>query len=245
MARDDRSTLLLHRNGSHCTCYFDHLYQLGSLTGWQDNFPHDILQFDLSKKPPLPLQTRVVQSADGDYEEFLSDRLCPLMTQFLQERAPSSLVGLQSPLWQRLKHYAAFKDGTLSVREHVPTYLHAFIRLFRQRFPRGRLILSDFDTLPDTISAEKGAPVVQTRIAGQAIACKTYLLKKGFFDIFYPTDFKALKALLERENGSPYQILSHSDFIEKYGDIQATTMQNGENPMRDAYGNVTMLLGRQ
>ena len=41
------------------------------------------------------------------------------------------------------------------------------------------------------------APVVQTRIRGTMVPCDTFLVKQGYFDIFFPTDFNKLRDMYE------------------------------------------------
>ena len=62
--------------------------------------------------------------------------------------------------------------------------------------PRHRLLLSDFASLPDTVPGVCG-PVVQTRVRGTTVPCETLLVKQGFFDIFFPTDFPKLRDMYE------------------------------------------------
>lgn len=84
----------------------------------------------------------------------------------------------------------------LSKTEFVPTRLLDLLRTLRTHFPRHRLILSDFSSLPDTIPGVN-APVVQTRFRNITVPCTTLLVKQGFFDIFFPTDFERLRDMYE------------------------------------------------
>jgi hypothetical protein len=52
--------------------------------------------------------------------------------------------------------------------------------------------MSDFSQLPDAVPGRNG-PVVQTRYGNTMVPCGTFLVKQGFFDIFFPTDFELLK----------------------------------------------------
>lgn len=163
--------------------------------------------------------------------------------------------------------------------------------MLRDKFPRHRLLLSDFSSLPDTIPGYN-APVVQTRVNNVMVPCETYLVHQGYFDIFFPTNFALLRDLYEcvvggddethdsgvrasplgnlaspTRSGSTFfssegrrkviegvisssglavgerqsSVYTHREFLEKYADLDATTLRNGENPMLDFYQNVKFL----
>jgi hypothetical protein len=61
-------------------------------------------------------------------------------------------------------------------------------------FPRHRLLLSDFDYLPTPIRGID-APLVQTRQRYSMIPCSTYLVTRGWFDIFFPTNFELMSEI--------------------------------------------------
>ncbi|KAG9092554.1 hypothetical protein FRC07_011628 [Ceratobasidium sp. 392] len=181
----------------------------------------------------------------------------------------------------------------MTQREFIPTKLVQFLTVLKDKFPRHRLLLSDFSSLPDTIPGYN-APVVQTRVGDVMVPCETYLVHQGYFDIFFPTDFDLLRDMYEcvvgggDENDStstggrasplasvaspmrlgsnffsaqgrrrPVEgvlsasglavgerksnVYTHREFLEKYADLDATTLQNGENPMLDFYQNVKFL----
>jgi len=66
----------------------------------------------------------------------------------------------------------------------------------RQHFPRHRLLLSDFSSLPDTIPGVN-SPVVQTRYQNTTVPCSTLFVQPGYFDIFFPTNFERLRDMYE------------------------------------------------
>jgi len=84
----------------------------------------------------------------------------------------------------------------LSPAEYVPTRLLNLLQTLRTHFPRHRLLLSDFSSLPDTIPGVN-SPVVQTRFRNITVPCTTLLVKQGYFDIFFPTDFERLRDMYE------------------------------------------------
>ena len=97
----------------------------------------------------------------------------------------------------------------LSTAEYVPTRLLNLVRTLRTCFPRHRLLLSDFFSLPDTISGVN-APVVQTRFRNITVPCTTLLVKQGYFDIFFPTNFERLRDMYEYTLSQPPSDLASS-----------------------------------
>lgn len=84
----------------------------------------------------------------------------------------------------------------------MPTRMLSLLRTLRTWFPRHRLLLSDFSSLPDTVPGVN-APVVQTRFRNTTIPCQTLLVKQGYFDIFFPTDFERVRDMYEYLLGQP------------------------------------------
>ncbi|KXN90688.1 hypothetical protein AN958_03973 [Leucoagaricus sp. SymC.cos] len=95
-----------------------------------------------------------------------------------------------------------------------------------------RLLLSNLSSLTDTIPGVN-APVVQTRFRNTTVPCSTLMVRQGYFDIFFPTNFERLRdiGLLVGERKS-------SVFIQTYADLNKTMLRNGENPLLDLYQNV-------
>jgi hypothetical protein len=78
----------------------------------------------------------------------------------------------------------------------------SLLRTLRTHFPRHRLLLSDFSSLPDAIPGVN-APVVQARVRGSAVACSTLFVRPGLFDIFFPTHFNRLRDMYEHVLAQP------------------------------------------
>lgn len=184
----------------------------------------------------------MTRAEDGSFVEDYTEHVSADLAAYMEARpSPSPLLrGL------KLRSFAArYVPGIddLSAREHAPTSAYKLLRILKRHFPRARAIISDFAHLHDTISPrEHRAPVVQTRVNGQMVPCSTYLLMKGYFDIFYPTDFEELRRMLPQPNGQPGRVLTHRTFMERYADMEAARTQSGEVPARDMYTNVKMLL---
>lgn len=128
-----------------------------------------------------------------------------------------------SPLLRKLKSNLPLSPN-LTAPEFLPTKSLMLLDVLKEKFPAHRLLMSDFSELTDTVPGVN-APVVQTRYEGevsfsafssmlpklvvweeikrtesgnvfeQTVACTTYLVQPGFFDIFFPTDFNLLRDL--------------------------------------------------
>ncbi|CAE6413877.1 unnamed protein product [Rhizoctonia solani] len=258
-----------------------------------DNFAHDIIRYE--HETLRPLQAIVAVNQLGDFFELYEPVHDPLISRFLNLRSrirhtsPALAPSLTNNSFIRtIRPYFPFAPN-MTQREFVPTKLLEFLILLHDKFPRHRLLLSDFSSLPDTIPGYN-APVVQTRVNDIMIPCETYLVHQGYFDIFFPTNFELLRDMYECIVGggdsgkgtrasplgsvvgpiklgsnffSPQgrrkpiegvlsssglavgerksNVYAHREFLEKYADLDATTLRNGENPMLDFYQNVKFL----
>lgn len=108
----------------------------------------------------------------------------------------------------------------LSSAEYIPTRLLNLVQTLRTYFPRHRLLLSDFSSLPDTIPGIN-APVVQTRFQNLTVPCSTLLVKQGYFDIFFPTNFDRLHDMYEFTLSQP--LPSSEDDASRISPLAATS----------------------
>lgn len=150
-------------------------------------------------------------SSTGDYEEVYEPVSDPLIQRYLEYRdAAGHLPAAHSnpitsrPWVRRLRQHLPFAPN-ISKPEFIPTQLVRFLELLRDKFPRHRLLLSDFSSLPDAMEGAYNAPVVQTRYKGTMIPCSTYMVQPGYFDIFFPTNFELLLDLYQVVMGSRHQ----------------------------------------
>ena len=215
-----------------------------------DNLPHDIVRYD--PRTGRPLQAVVLIDQDGEFDEMYTPSMDELPRRYLSLRQklgrrhlpPLHPQNLPSSLRQFL-HMLPY-SGKLTAKEFIPTTLLSLWDVLSQYFPHHHLILSDFDSLPNAIPGYM-APVVQTRYQKAMVPCTTYLVQQGYFDIFFPTNFDELRGIYSMLCPSYFgtrrtQVLTHRQFIERWGDIEATTTKSGENPLRDYYENVKMLI---
>ncbi|KWU42833.1 DUF185-domain-containing protein [Rhodotorula sp. JG-1b] len=166
-----------------------------------DNLSHDVVRYTTDTYEPL--QCVVSVDAAGDYTELYEPVSDPLLARYLslRSRLPSSRARshpsraipallAKFPVLRRLYATIPFAPN-LTRPEFVPTRQLELLEILRDKFPNHRLLMSDFETLPDAIEGFN-APVVQTRYAGETVPCTTYLVQPGFFDIFFPTDFHTM-----------------------------------------------------
>lgn len=143
----------------------------------------------------------------GDFDTYYTKVSDPLILDFLELRRR---LGQQPPVPRRFQ-ISAFRKiysnipfaANLSGEDYIPTRLLTLLRTLRNHFPRHRLLLSDFSSLPDTIPGYN-APVVQIRHQNRTIPCRTLTVHPGSFDIFFPTNFEYLRDMYEYILSQPH-----------------------------------------
>ncbi|KAF7356212.1 Protein arginine methyltransferase NDUFAF7 [Mycena venus] len=170
-----------------------------------DNFAHDMIRYDL--RTLQPLQAFVTVDDRGDYDMIYTPVTDPLIASFLKLRTrlahPPAIPRLLRAAPALLRAYTNLPFGpNLSRAEYIPTRLLSLLRTLRNHFPRHRLLLSDFSSIPDAIPGVN-APVVQTRFQNTTVPVTTLLVAPGYFDIFFPTDFTRLRDMYEHILSEP------------------------------------------
>ncbi|OCF55583.1 hypothetical protein L486_07067 [Kwoniella mangroviensis CBS 10435] len=174
-----------------------------------DNFAHDMIRYDISTLTPF--QGVVAIDSSGDFSmiyEPITDPLIRRVQAYKRLLPPSSSTTppLSSPLLYsgllRSLYTSLPFSANLSQPDFLPTKSILFLEHLREKLPNHRLLISDFDTLPDAVEGRNG-PVVQTRYGGSMIPCETFLVKQGYFDIFFPTDFELLRDIYSVIMNSP------------------------------------------
>lgn len=234
-----------------------------------DNFPHDLVRYDITTGEPY--QGHVLVDEHGDFYEFFSPELSYYTNALLQLRENSTESVLKhSKTWrgklERAKSLVPFishdnvhplvqssyklglkqsllpfKDN-LTPGEFIPTRLLHFFQILKHRFPNHSLICSDFNALPKTIPGYYNAPVVQTVLKDRMVDVTTYMVNQGYFDIMFATDFNLAGSLYKQVTGKVPRVELHSEFLEQWADVNATTTRAGENPMLDFYRNVSFMI---
>ncbi len=144
---------------------------------------------------------------DGEFDMLYTPVTDPLVMSFLDIRKK---LGHQPPISRALRTSETLRKvfanlpfaPNLSAAEYIPTRMLSLLRTLREYFPRHRLLLSDFSSLPDTIPGVN-APVVQTRFQNVMVPCTKLLVMRGYFDIFFPTNFEQLRDMYEHTLSQP------------------------------------------
>ncbi|EPQ26155.1 uncharacterized protein PFL1_06363 [Pseudozyma flocculosa PF-1] len=174
-----------------------------------DNLAHDVVRYSTSTLEPF--QALVSIDETGDMHELwepVSDPLIQRYLDLLRSIYPSTsslpLAASSSPLLRyipsslrsTLANHLPFYPN-LTPPHYLPTGSLQMMDVLRRHFPLHRLVVSDFDSLPDACEGVD-APVVQTRFRGTMVPVTTYMVLQGYFDIFFPTDFRTLREVYNR-----------------------------------------------
>lgn len=148
-----------------------------------------------------PYQGIITVDPEGEFDTLYTPVTDPLIAEFLDLRRqldhplPVSKLLQSSDTLRKIYLSLPFAPN-MSKEEYIPTRLLSLLRTLRNHFPRHRLLMSDFSSLPDTIPGSN-APVVQTRFRNVTVPCSTLLVRQGYFDIFFPTNFERLRDMYE------------------------------------------------
>ncbi|KAH7881781.1 S-adenosyl-L-methionine-dependent methyltransferase [Phlebopus sp. FC_14] len=163
-----------------------------------DNFAHDVIRYDVRTLEPY--QGFVAIDDAGEFIPYYTRINDALVASFLALRRrlkhqPALPWYLRNSALRRTYAYLPFAPN-LSPPEYIPTRLLSLLRVLRARFPRHRLLLTDFSSLPDAVPGSN-APVVQTNVRGTMVPCQTIFVRQGYFDILFPTAFQQLRDMYE------------------------------------------------
>lgn len=235
-----------------------------------DNLAHDVVRF--GTEDGRAYQAVVSIDDSGDMHELWQPLEDALIAQYLatvgESLSPlsgSPLRFVPPALRQGVAKHAPFFPN-LTPPLFVPTNALRLVQKLRSHFPQHRLIMSDFDALPDALQGVN-APVVQTRYKGSMIPVTTYLVLQGYFDIFFPTNFehlkKVYKAVMSNNTAgtdffsshfNPAQphgwsgrdrnlkVYSHAGFLERYAETEKLRLKDGTNPLLSWYANASWFL---
>ncbi|KAI9710226.1 MAG: hypothetical protein M1828_002189 [Chrysothrix sp. TS-e1954] len=206
-----------------------------------DNFAHDVIRYD--RKTGQPLQGMVMIDVQGELYEYFSPQLDEPTTRYLRLRDAAQDEN-ESPA-KKLERIGRTSRGwfdrrPLSQPEYIPTRLMGFFDVLQNYFPMHRLLLSDFDALPGAIEGIN-APVVQTRFQRRPVSVSTPLVRQGYFDIFFPTNFEQMEGMYQALTGRLTRTSSHADFMRRWAFLEETATKNGENPLLDWYRNARVM----
>ncbi|KAL0257446.1 hypothetical protein SLS55_008259 [Diplodia seriata] len=207
-----------------------------------DNFAHDCLRYDPSTEAAL--QGNVLIDNHGDFYEFYTNEIDPMVARFLRVRDAAVTKPykhpLQQPKWLRIARSRLPYAPNLSVPEFIPTRLMQFFDILHNYFPAHRLVTSDFHSLPDTVKGIN-APVVQTRYQRKMVPVSTPLVQQGYFDILFPTDFGVMEDVYRAITGKLTHVMTHEDFLKRWAFVEDTQVRSGENPLLSWYKNASVM----
>lgn len=129
-----------------------------------DNFGHDAIRYDPLTEEPV--QGNVMIDEHGDFYGYYSKEIDAIAARYLRVRRAASRSGFPTPLgssqaFRKMLSSLPFAPN-LTPPEYIPTRAMQFFDVLSTYFPGHRLLMSDFDALPDAIEG-LNAPVVQTR----------------------------------------------------------------------------------
>ena len=216
-----------------------------------DNLPQDRIRFneqgDLEQALVLTNDEARYHDEQGRYTEIFVPAQDPLIIDTVNVL---DSVGYQWPSLSRIREaiydvwpLTAFPFARPWSSEFVPTIITRFFRKLVGYFPQHQMIISDFDELPECIPGH-GAPLVQTRFDEETVACSTYLLQRGLFDIFFPLNFPLLAKLYQNISGRESCLLKHRKFCEQYMNVKMTRTKSGYNPLLEDFRNVSLILNQ-
>ena len=215
-----------------------------------DNLPQDRIRFTTKGALEQALVVTNDESQYQDEQERYTEVFVPANDPLIIEAVNIlDKIGHSWPSLQRsyecfynIWPLSAFPFQRPWSSEFIPTMPIQFFKVLAKYFPSHQLLLADFDSLPDCISGH-GAPVVQTRYQGETVACSTYLLERGLFDIFFPFNFITLGKIYEHICERPTQVIKHVQFGRSCMDVTKTRTRSGYNPLEEDFTNVSYLIG--
>jgi hypothetical protein len=149
----------------------------------------------------------------------------------------------------------------------VPSGATSFLDKIAHSLPGHRLVASDFSALPvpdlpekkvtaynkkwdirgtspGLLQGCKNSPLVSRRSGdGQSQDFETYLVPAGSCDIFFQTDFGALKRAHREIVGREAEVWQPRDFLNTYAEVHNTRTLTGFNPMIDDFSNTRFFIG--
>lgn len=166
-------------------------------------------------------------------------------------RVPNTLMG------KLLSGYGRPKSPPTSAA-FVPSGAMQMIAAVHEWFPKHKLLLADFDSLPSptvplffgrseslrdgTLEALNPPLVAGTTSKGKDRDYETYLLPPGTADIFFATDFDSLSEAYRSITGRQALMHRSSEFLTDFGDIGKTEVSGGYNPMLHDFINTRFLV---
>jgi len=234
-----REIVQIHMEGSTENCF---------VLGFEilDNLVHD--KVIMSVKTGNWMQARVKREREGKdrvefYEPIADEEIKRVLDKVVEVRKSLPIWTHLSDAVKRMfkkREVNSTADLTRNQTIYLPTGCSFALQNLREFVPGHRLVLADFDALPEAKMDGLNAPVV----ASQGLGGKTYDRNSylegdvGSADIFFPTCFDTLK-LLDENKGTH---LTSKQFMEKYAERGACETKTGYNPLHNDFSNTRFYL---
>ena len=146
-----------------------------------DNFAHDLVRYDPFTEEAY--QGTVLIDAEGDFHMYHVPVVDAAASRYIRLREAACDSAFPHPLGssrllRRLRASLPFA-GNMTDPEFLPTRLMNFFEVLNAYFPAHRLLVGDFNYLPNTIRGVN-APVVQTRFERRTVPVTTPLVSRTF-----------------------------------------------------------------
>ena len=143
-------------------------------------------------------------------------------------------------------------DGNGGAIVFLPTAAFSFLKNISENVPSHTLLLIDFETLPDVQVAGRNAPLISNTVDALPNDFSSYFVPVGAADIFFPTDFDALRSMyinqMSQNKGEIHTVVDANhvrsdDFFKVYADLNVTTTLSGYNPLIEDFLNTRVFIG--
>ncbi len=130
----------------------------------------------------------------------------------------------------------------------LPTYTFRMLENLHKQLPNAEYVMSDFDLLRNSPSNKIGfnAPTVSTKLEESDAKedFSNYLVPRGKADIFFPTDFRLLKAMYQCVTGKKSVVMKSYEFVDEYSDKNWVKTKSGYNPLKEDFSNTSFFLSK-
>jgi SAM-dependent MidA family methyltransferase len=208
-----------------------------------DNLPHDLIQ---SRKGAL--RQAYVSGHKNDTQHRVETQWVSEVESVVLDALHAFRLLRPHGTWMEVLQAAvesSMAGGTLDI--WVPTAAYELLRALAHRLPSHSCTLFDFSSFPGAIPGKNG-PVVQRVHQGKAFEYPSVLdAPFGHCDIMFPTNFEGLESAvhdLQRGKDVRCQVWTQSDFYSAFAvptDLEASTCQDGYNPILSDYSNAKVL----
>ena len=144
--------------------------------------------------------------------------------------------------------YKSFTNLNSKDNVFLPTYSYRMLKNLNKTLPNADFIMSDFDLLRNSPSNRIGfnAPTVSTKLEASdaKVDYSSYLVPRGKADIFFPTDFRFLKALYQNVTGKKSLIMKSYEFVDEYSERNWVRTKSGYNPLKEDFSNTSFFLSK-